>query len=778
MSAPHYFQQYDGYFWQWEDEGEVISITEGNTIAYRPYIAEILQRLADPGLPPFGSLLLVLIATNPQAEASLMTVRRVVEKALERADYLGEPLKSALAYLTQLSSLPVKYKQGKNRQLLLQTLFADCHNRLSHRSSETVCHAFATANKVIDEWSTPQPFFYNLYHEDFRVVELLSRRFSTMEKLIDQLAAFPLIDEEIVLEPREGVGEDEKDFIETLVENSKTFHVGSLVKRLCSGLNIPHHNSLPSQQPLGGVSDLTNKGEFHRLLISEFANEDILFLSRLANNEALYINREVPPQNNDLERMILIDVSIKNWGTPKTIAYALLLAIAKHPKTDIACSAYVVGEECKQIRFETIDDIIDALQILEPCLHPAQGLQAFLKEYGNKKNKEMFFISSTETYRQSSLHKVISDHYNSFNYWIQTDAEGNVDLYRRQQNSKKHVQHLQLPLTELWKKEQKAKYVKQEEKEDNADRFHYPILFPAANPKKVMVANNGEVFAITSEWSLIRLYDKTAGYRKGWELICEGLPRFSGDACIGITDKAEVLLLFFNESNRKVTILNVESDFARSIHFHDWEKTSGPAGFLFHGNHFIFSNSDFEGKWWTFFLNDQIVLHTENTPDLLLREKWTAMRQKQQAVYYSRAFVGSVFKNIKEIWINQVGNLVFSKRELRLTDQGQIRMERSGFQQKEVEARHIGKKTFKFPDGSTVTVNPSGMLVLKSSNESLETIYVPSSTDALLGVATTSSFAGLDYYLPDDHGGGIIEPKLFWKQFINPFIETIRSHGA
>lgn len=778
MSAPHYFQQYEGYFWQWEDEGEVISITGGNTIAYRQYIAEILQRLADPGLPPFGSLLLVLIATNPQAEASLMTVRRLVEKALERADYLGEPLKSALAYLTQLSTLPVKYKQGKNRQLLLQTLFADCHNRLSHRNSETVCHTFATANKVFDEWSEPQPFFYNLYHEDFRVVELLSRRFPTMEKLIDQLAALPLIDEEIRLEPSEGVGEDEKDFIETLVENSKTFHVGSLVKRLWSGLNIPHHNSLPSQQPLGGVSDLTNKGEFHRLLISEFANEDILFLSRLANNEALYINREVPPQNNDLERMIIIDVSIKNWGTPRTIAFALLLAIAKHPKTDIACSAYVVGEECKQIHFETIDDIIDALQILEPCLHPAQGLQAFLKEHGNKKNKEVFFISSTETYQQPSLYKVISDYYNSFHYWIQTDAEGNVDLYKRQQNSKKHVQHLQLPLTELWNKEQKVKYVKQEEREGNGDRLHYPILFPAANPKKVMVANNGEVFAITAEWSLIRLYDKTISYRKGWELLYEGLPQSSGDACVGINDKGETLLLLFNASNKRVIILNIEKDYAKSIVFHDWEGASESAGILFHGNHFIFSNSAFVGKWWTFFLDDQIVLHSQSTPDLTLQEKWTIMQQKNRGVYHSGAFIGSVFKNIKEVWINEVGNLVFSRRELRLTDQGQIRMEKSGFQKKEVEARHIGKKQFKFPDGSTVTVNRSGMLVLKSSNESLETIYVPSATDVLLGVATPSRFAGFDYYLPDDHGGGIIEPKLFWKEFMNPFTETIRNYGA
>lgn len=779
MSAHQYFQQHEGYFWQWEDEGEVVAITGGNTIAYREYVAEILHRLMDPGLPPFGSLLLVLIATNPDAEASLFAVRQMMEKVLGPANHTGEPLNSALAYLKQLSALPARYKQGKNRQLLLQTLFADCHNRLSHSNSIVVCSSFQSEVKMLTQWMAPAPFFYNLYHEDFRVVELLSRKFPTVEFLIEQLASLPLIDEEVVLEAGEALEDGEKDFIDTLVENNKTFHVGSLVKRLWSGLQIPHHNSLPSQQPLGGVSDLTNKGEFHRLLISEFANEDVLFLSRLANNEALYLNREVPPQNNDLERMILIDVSIKNWGTPRTIAYALLLAIAKHPKTDIACSAFIVGEGYRQIRFDTIDDIIDALQILEPCLHPAQGLQNFLKEHGGKKNKELFFISTEETYRQPALHKVISDHYHAFHYWIHTSSEGGVHLYKRRQNSKKHVQQLQLPLEALWKKEPKVKADKQVFKSNDADKLHYPILFPAAAyPPKLMTTEEGEVFAITAEWNLIRLYDKLAADRKGWELIYEGLPRFSGDASIGITDKGETLLLLFNESNKKVTIINIENDYARSIHFHDSERPIAPGRFLFHENHFVYSHPDFEEKWWTFFLNDQIVLHSEDKPASVLHEKWTVRQQRSRDTYYHGAFIGSVFKNIREVWINQVGNLVLSKRELRLTDQGQIRIEKSGFQKKEVEARHIGKNRFRFPDGSTVTVNRSGMLVLKSSDESLETIFVPSAIDVLLGIATPSSFAGFGYYHPPDHGGSIIEPKQFWKQFINPFIKTIREHGT
>ena len=43
---------------------------------------------------------------------------------------------------------------------------------------------------------------------------------------------------------------------------------------------------------------MTNKGDFHRMLLSEFANEDDVFINRVANNEALYIQREIPPEEN------------------------------------------------------------------------------------------------------------------------------------------------------------------------------------------------------------------------------------------------------------------------------------------------------------------------------------------------------------------------------------------------------------------------------------------------------------------------------------------------
>jgi hypothetical protein len=55
-----------------------LSIDGGHTIAYRKHISAILDYLSEYGIPPFGSLLLVIIATNNTFGNSLMLVEKIV----------------------------------------------------------------------------------------------------------------------------------------------------------------------------------------------------------------------------------------------------------------------------------------------------------------------------------------------------------------------------------------------------------------------------------------------------------------------------------------------------------------------------------------------------------------------------------------------------------------------------------------------------------------------------------------------------------------------------
>ena len=361
MISDYYFQSYADYFWQWEDNLDVLTIPNGNTIAYSAYVLEVMEKLGTQGLPPFGSLLLAIIATNPNSKDSINQVYGYLY-----SEHPPVVLSEGTDFLYTLHDLPSKYKQGKNRLLLFQTIFKNCHNINSPHHSERILVSHELERKGLNSFSIDKPFNENILIKDYRTLSLLNRKYPDTYSIINAIANIPEFEEEIKIEVSPILEkEGKKDFVDELIENDKTFYVGSLIKRIWGGLNIPVHSALPSQQPLGGISDLTNKGDFDKLLISEFANDDLVFLSRLANNEALYIQREIPPINSNLERIILIDISLKNWGTPKSIAFAILLAIAKHPKTNIACTAYVVGNSYRAISFDNIHEIIENLDYLD-----------------------------------------------------------------------------------------------------------------------------------------------------------------------------------------------------------------------------------------------------------------------------------------------------------------------------------------------------------------------------------------------------------------------------
>ena len=768
MSAPDYFRQYTNYFWQWEEEGEVAAVVNGNTIAYKNLLADIVEKLSGSGLPPFGSLLLALIATNADTETSLSRLLSVMSKLLDSRED-RELLLRVGQFLELLSKLPLKYRQGRNRILLLQMLFENCHNRLPVVESTLIGQEIRSAGIASEAWSRAETFYVNLFKKEFRVIALMHKKFPDVATLIATMVSLPEIEEEIKLEQPQEAETIEKDFLETLIDNTKTFHIASLVKRLWSGLNIPYHSSLPSQQPLGGVSDLTNKGEFHRLLISEFAADDIVLLSRLANNEALYINRETPPQHNNLERIFLIDISIKNWGTPRTLAYALLLAIAKHPKTDIPCSAFAVGEDYHPIAFKSVDDVIESFQILEACLHPAQGIEKFFAAHGKDKNKEIFFISSNETFRQPALHKSISDHYGSFNYWVHTSESGGIDLYKRQQSGKKHIQHLALPLDELWQKAPKPL-----SSEQRISKSNYPILFPAAsNAKKVIYASDGRIYIITAEKHLLELSRPPLG----WILVYENLPFTMGDAQIGVLPGGERLLLIFHTNNREINIIDLDSGEKLIAYFTDWRK-SVYREFLFHVDKFYYAYLGFPSKYWTFERSDSIIVQEfENIPNGIINElqaREQSDRERAAGRYPFRML--PVLKNIDAVYINETGNLVFNIHELRLINGHSIKMQRTEFRKKEIQARPQ-KDRFTFADGSVIILNRSGMLTLCSSNPEIDAIYVPSVLGEYLGMATENAFTGEEYYFPSHVGLERISPERFWGKYISSFIETIQSHG-
>ena len=99
-----------------------------------------------------------------------------------------------------------------------------------------------------------------------------------------------------------------------------------LTRNLMAAVSLPQPVSDHDDLPLGGVSDITNRGQLDRLLLSELAQDDLMFTARMAVNELLYLRRETPPRPHAETRWLLLDSGLRLWGVPRIFATAVALA--------------------------------------------------------------------------------------------------------------------------------------------------------------------------------------------------------------------------------------------------------------------------------------------------------------------------------------------------------------------------------------------------------------------------------------------------------------------
>jgi hypothetical protein len=750
MNATDYFQSYENYFWLWEDETEVLAINGGSTIAYTEELIPILAAIAEKGLPSFGAILLAMIAINRTEENSLDFVYKILS-ALEFNEHLNTSyLKESFSFLNILQSLPEEYKIGKRKQILLTTIFENAHNRINSSSSIGIIN-FLKDKKGRTRFQKLSILTENVFAKDIKVFQILLRKFTNIQSIIDAMGDLPEI-EEVLLPQLETISTTEKnykDFVEELMDNSQTFQIGALIKPIWAGFSVPIFNAHPSEQPLGGVSDLSNKGDFDKLLVSEFANDDLVFMSRLANNEALYLHREMPPITDKLQRIMLIDISLKTWGIPKILGHASSLAISKHPKSKSESKVFLVGDTFLPMEYEKASTIIDGLQQVDLGLNAQKGIQAFLESNKQNKQLEIFYITTPEGLKYPEIAKLLVENHTLFKYIITTNIEGNIHFYKNKNNAFKHLQTIKLPLEKLWKKplkpfeQNRIPYVPQSNEVS-------PLLVPMPNKRSRLIPIGSEVYFVSNRclFRIVNFGNQTN--KKGCELVLHNVPSNSNYE-IGKTDKGILLFLSFNPQNREVIITHLDTLQHAKALFYQW-KSKRFKEFIFLREQFTYliTNPDI----YTFNPNFEtkiIEIEKKEYNSGVFNNDYTE-RQKQiidlNAAFQGLAF--NVLKNLKEVYINEENRLVFNSHQL----QFQYAMQHLQFypynkmnKRPKVNAQYdSSKKAYVFSDGSEISVNENGFFTLKSSNTGIPTIYISSIIDNILGVASESFFAGYDYF--------------------------------
>ncbi|KUJ60703.1 hypothetical protein AR687_16890 [Flavobacteriaceae bacterium CRH] len=847
MDFQRYFQSYKDYFWEWDNEifsedsvFESLTIPNGQTIGYEKFVFEILEFLSEEGVPPFGSLLLAILATNPESETTIEIIHDLAKsKNIVTAFPQSQSFRvgASIDFMKILSKLPKEYKTGEKRMKLFQTIFHQCHNRISSSDAKYFIREYKKRRHHLVRAAVKEEFNEANFRKDFRTLALLKAKFPTVQSVIKAMENIPhqeldeQLDEEVLEE--KNLSEKVTDFVDQLIQEDKTFHVGSLIKRLWSGLNIPLHHSHPSEQPLGGISDLTNKGDFDKLVISEFAYDDDVFMSRIANNEALYIQREVPPEADKFKRILLIDNTLKNWGNPKILAFASAIAIARHPKTDIECEVYVVGQDFKEIAVTNVDEVITALSELSGKLDCAAGIDSFFLEHKiNSKNQEVFLFSSEESLKLVPMQKVLNTYFSDIKYVFAIGME-NINVYKNQNKGRKLLQQIALPLEELW--ERKNVEIRKTAKILSEDLL--PMLYPIERFYYNIFHDGNEFYQCVGR--TLFLFDTNDKFTKALKKITShpGLLGKGDFALKTNPDKERILLnYYFFDGVHNISFLNLETNELRSQQIRRGDlPEKNLLAFVSHGMFHLTDNINF----W-FLQDDFTIAHVKGENIKLAyddyvekrasfirnykanRTKYNTIKKIDTVVinknvlkingYYFRSLkfekdkhtfrpdnvivlkekvnlilknrgtsaiaVVKIIKNYTDKDLREAKEIVDEELSVILND---VTKEVAEKLKKRIEETgavcYIESTFFESEDGSTITIK-DGVLIFESSDTRIGKFYIPFILNIQSTMVSIDEYTGNKFFISNEYEQENITTEMFTEKYLNPFILNIVHHGA
>ncbi len=457
--ALDYFTATNNYFWRWAEALEVVEWSDGTTICYREELLSILTDLQGQGLglPLLGSVLLLLAGCNGWSAAQeevLMNVLQGYGKFLD-ATLLTKRYESTIIFLRQIAALPPELRTGAPKKLLFQEIFnvATFHG-LKPDLAQPVLAEWASGRwdeslqttKADAHWSRLAHELGTFHHANQRFAEPGSLEL-LLRTGLDQLPA-PLPTSEPLAAPDQPLS-----LLDQLAQDQRTAGLANLAQHLVAALHVPLRARAASDQPLGGVADITNRGNFDRLLLSELAHDDLTLTARLVNNEALYLRREEPPRPQARPRVVLLDTTLRLWGTPRVFGLAAALAWAYHaqlPRTRAALTAYALGGQASTpLDLDSVAGVVQALGYLDPALHCGPALAALGLGQPQAAGTDYLLITDAEAAQQPALSQQLAAAQPGLRFLLTVSRAGTLALFEYQNGHRTLLSTSQYDLDEL-----------------------------------------------------------------------------------------------------------------------------------------------------------------------------------------------------------------------------------------------------------------------------------------------------------------------------------------
>ncbi len=383
-----YLESPDLDLWRLAEDGDsFVWSADNSTIAFPTQVATILQSLMQSrGAVPNLTAVLFVVAALAKSHDRMAWRARVQSLGIGEIDSTG--FDGVIDFLDSLSKLPEDLRTGPaSAAAVLGCGLEGARQWLNELSGADANAVIDTLNLAaqdrpqidgVETWSS-----LRIANERRRRVWQTLVHLSCANSDAESLRNWRRTGLASLLEPVEPAALEvqPRDPISRLVQSIKDDPELGVVAAMCHSIaslvSLPRRPSDPDQMPMGGVSDVTNRGNPDRLLMTELAAEPMMLMARIAMGQALYLRRETPPGPAPKRRQVLIELSVRCWGETRVrmAALALGVGVAEERRGETRADFVSVGQHrFAAVALHTRAGLVEHLEQLELAVHPGRAV--------------------------------------------------------------------------------------------------------------------------------------------------------------------------------------------------------------------------------------------------------------------------------------------------------------------------------------------------------------------------------------------------------------------
>lgn len=374
-----------GSFWAWSPDYDAVEWYDGSTLTMWQELHGLLGFLGDEGgVPPLGAVLLLLAACRDEWIALCIPFHEKVMEILHapNSDAIPFEIKDTLVRgLKVVNDLPKDLRSSfAAKCLLVSALFEGGPHSLPRDDSNKILVEIAIHGPRSLQGCSPEMNARARFFRDLRALRVGLARHDTAS--LEARLRTGLENVSIEPPPLPAKSADPRLLLDRLVvTGGECGAAAAVAKRAIAMMNFPGSFGTPRDLPVGGISDITNRGTIDRLLPGELAWDDLVLAARLVHNEALYFRREIPPLHVAVGHTVLLDRGLRLWGTARVFSLGVALGLRHHPALNspgetFECVA-AITDGFTRLDLATPAGVFAALETLVPAPGPDDFLTAW-----------------------------------------------------------------------------------------------------------------------------------------------------------------------------------------------------------------------------------------------------------------------------------------------------------------------------------------------------------------------------------------------------------------